>query len=74
VKSAVEGEQKQVLMFYEHVCVFVCVCVCVFNSSMITQFKITLANELESSVYDYTFRSKSPYTVDSQGFGILTYK
>jgi hypothetical protein len=53
-------------MLYEHVCVF--------NGSMITQFKVTLANELESSVYDCTFRNKTPYIVDSQRFGILTYK
>ena len=55
-------------MFYEHVCVCVCVC------SMITQFKVMLVNELETCVYDCTFRNKSPYIVDSQRFGILTYK
>ena len=53
---------------------FMSTCVCVFNSSMITQFKITLVNELESNGYDCTFRSKSPYIVDSQRFGILPYK
>jgi len=53
-------------MFYE--------IACVFNGAMITQFKVTSANELESCVYNCMFRNKSPYTVDCQRSGILTYK